>query len=140
MPKHCHDELKRRWKMLHGSINYNEAIEAHESLSLWLSKINLAAKESLPKESPHKTGKETLTLIALGASEQLRVSLSSTNAIESCYSMVRRMTKNVKNWNRGTDPISLRYLTLTRLPSMIISLWYTLVIDIFLLQRSSGSS
>ena len=37
-------------------------------------------------------------------------------------------------------PISLRYLTLTRLPSMIISLWHTLVIDIFLLQRSSGSS
>ena len=36
--------------------------------------------------------------------------------------------------------ISLRYLTLTRLPSMIISLWHTLVIDIFLLQRSRGSS
>ena len=101
LPKHCYDELKRRWKMLHGSINYNEAIEAHESLSLWLSKTNLAAKESL-----HKTGKETLTLIALGASEQLRVSLSSTNAIESCYSMVRRMAKNVKNWNRGTDQVA----------------------------------
>ena len=43
-------------------------------------------------------------------------------------------------WQAGKTPISLRYLTLTRLPSMIISLWHTLVIDIFLLQRSSGLS
>ena len=98
LPKAHHSELRRRWKLLHGSVEYADALGSYESLEKWLSKINAAAAQSLVESN-----KETLTLIKLGVPRPLHTCLASTNAIESCYSMVSRSCRNVKNWNKGTD-------------------------------------
>ena len=44
---------------------------------------------------------ESLTLHRLGVSSLLRRTLSMTNAIESCLSTVRWVTRNVKRWQSG---------------------------------------
>ena len=44
---------------------------------------------------------ETLTIMALGLSESLRRSLSSTNAAESLISRTRHVKRNVKRWRGG---------------------------------------
>jgi hypothetical protein len=44
---------------------------------------------------------ETVTLQRLGASEQLRKTLGSTNPIESMIEIVRRTQRNVKSWQDG---------------------------------------
>jgi transposase-like protein len=44
---------------------------------------------------------ETLTVMALGLSESLRRSLSSTNAAESLISRTRHVKRNVKRWRGG---------------------------------------
>lgn len=44
---------------------------------------------------------ETVTLQRLGASEQLRTTLGSTNPCESMIEIVRRIQRNVKNWQDG---------------------------------------
>jgi len=44
---------------------------------------------------------ETLTILALGLSESLRRSLSSTNAAESLISRTRHVKRNVKRWRGG---------------------------------------
>jgi putative transposase len=44
---------------------------------------------------------ETLTITALGLSDSLRRSLSSTNAAESLISRTRHVKRNVKRWRGG---------------------------------------
>ena len=44
---------------------------------------------------------ETLTIIALGLSEALRRSFSTTNAVESLISRTRHVKRNVKRWRGG---------------------------------------
>jgi transposase-like protein len=44
---------------------------------------------------------ETLTLLALGLSDALRRSLSTTNAVESLISRTRHVKRNVKRWRGG---------------------------------------
>jgi uncharacterized membrane protein len=44
---------------------------------------------------------ETLTVIDLGLPKLLRQSFSTTNAIESAFSGVRGVTRQVKRWRNG---------------------------------------
>jgi transposase-like protein len=44
---------------------------------------------------------ETVTVQRLGAAEQLRRTLASTNPIESMFEIVRRVQRNVKRWQGG---------------------------------------
>lgn len=44
---------------------------------------------------------ETLTIVALGLSEALRRSFSTTNAVESLISRTRHVKRNVKRWRGG---------------------------------------
>ena len=44
---------------------------------------------------------ETLTIIALGLSEALRRSFSTTNAVESLISRTRHVKRNVNRWRGG---------------------------------------
>jgi transposase-like protein len=44
---------------------------------------------------------ETLTILALGLSDSLRRSLSTTNAVESLISRTRHVKRNVKRWRGG---------------------------------------
>jgi putative transposase len=52
-------------------------------------------------ESVREGLEETLTILALGLSESLRRSLSSTNAAERLISRTRHVKRNVKRWRGG---------------------------------------
>ena len=100
LPQDRHTEFKRRWKRLHGFTDYVSSKVEYESLLSWLKRINHAAFTSL-KESEM----ETLTMIKLGISLLLRKTLSSTNPIESAFSMVRSQTLRVRNWRSSSDQV-----------------------------------
>ena len=98
LPKAHHQEFRRRWKLLHGSADFQGARREHECLRSWLGRRNLEAKRSL-----EEAGGETLTAIQLKCPALLRRTLMSTNPIESAFSMVRERTGRVKNWGSGPD-------------------------------------
>ena len=47
---------------------------------------------------------ETLTVHRLHVAMQLRKTLASTNVIESAFSTVERVCRNVKRWHDGDQP------------------------------------
>ena len=109
LPEDRHTEFKRRWRKLHGFTDYISSQLEYEALLGWLRKINHAAFTSL-KEAEM----ETLTTIKLGVSLLLRRSLSSTNPIESAFSMVKHKVCRVKNWRSSPDQV-LRWSAVTLL-------------------------
>lgn len=100
LPQAHHLEFKRRWKMLHSFNDYSSSQREYNNLLSWLSKMNYAALTSL-KEA----GMETLTVIKLKISPLLRRTLSSTNPIESAFSIVRDKVSRVKNWKSSSDQV-----------------------------------
>jgi hypothetical protein len=52
-------------------------------------------------DSPMEGLEETLTVQELGVRKRLKGSLASTNAIESCFSTVEPICRQVKCWQRG---------------------------------------
>jgi len=52
-------------------------------------------------ESVREGLEETLTIVALGLSDALRRSFSTTNAVESLIGRTRRVKRNVKRWRGG---------------------------------------
>jgi putative transposase len=56
-----------------------------------------------------EVGEELLTLPALGITGELRKSLSSTNLIESLFSVVREKLHRVKNWKGQRSNQILRW-------------------------------
>ena len=86
--------------MLHGFNDYNSSQREYNNLLSWLSRINHAAFTSL-KEAEM----ETLTVIKLKVSSLLRRTLSSTNPIESAFSIVRNKVSRVKNWRSSSDQV-----------------------------------
>ena len=75
------------------------------SLRTWLLAISHDAAVSLDE-----AGDELLTLHALGIDGELRKSLYSTNPIESLFSVVRGMTRRVKNWRSQKSQQPLRWI------------------------------
>lgn len=100
LPPSRHIEFKSRWKKLHGMPDELSSKLEHESLLSWLKRVNHSAFTSL-KEAEM----ETLTTIKLGVSLLLRRSLSSTNPIESVFSVVREKVRRVKNWGSSSDQV-----------------------------------
>ncbi len=100
LPQERHLEFKRRWKMVHGFNDYDSSQREYNKLLSWLSRINYAALASL-KEAKE----ETLTVIKLKVSPLLRRTLSSTNPIESAFSIVRDKVSRVKNWRSSSDQV-----------------------------------
>ena len=80
--------------------DYDSAQREYNKLLSWLSRINYAALASL-KEAKE----ETLTVIKLKVSPLLRRTLSSTNPIESAFSIVRDKVSRVKNWRSSPDQV-----------------------------------
>ena len=109
LPEARHTEFKRRWRKLHGFTEYFPSKTEYEALLRWLKKINHSAFTSL-KEAEM----ETLTTIRLGVSLLLRRSLSSTNPIESAFSIVKQKVCRVKNWRTSPDQ-ALRWSAVTLL-------------------------
>ena len=101
LDKKYHLEFKRRWRKLHGQVDYQEALKDYKTLVRWLGEINVEAQNSL-----EEAGKEMLTVIKLRVSKELRKTLSSTNAIESVFDKVRCKSRRVKNWKSSADQVS----------------------------------
>ncbi len=56
----------------------------------------------VPVQSDRREGlDETLTVLTLNLSAQLRRSLATANAAESLLSRTRQVTRNVKRWRNG---------------------------------------
>jgi transposase-like protein len=105
IPKSYHETLVWRMRKLMGLNAYKEAQMEYRSLRKWLEGISHSAANSLDE-----AGEELLTLHKLGITGELRKSLSSTNIIESLFSVVRAKLQNVKNWKSRKTVQTLRWV------------------------------
>lgn len=96
LPENCRTEWRRRLRAAYTMTGYSEAKAALQKLWRQLVDINPSAARSLEEGM-----EETLTVHRLGVGPLLRGTLASTNPIESCFSTVRRVTRNVKRWQGG---------------------------------------
>lgn len=88
--------VKRQLEDAYGHATYGDARRALERLQRELQTLNPSAARSLAEGL-----EETLTVHRLQVPEMLRKTLSSTNAIESTFSVVQTACRNVKRWRRG---------------------------------------
>jgi transposase-like protein len=103
LPKRWRDEAHRRFRDALGMRSYEDARQELKKLEVWLAERNESAAASL-----REGREELLTLHQLEVPPALRVSLHSTNVIESSFSTVRHGEKNLK-WYRNTR-MSQRWL------------------------------
>jgi transposase-like protein len=76
--------------------NYEDAKKSLELTVKYLQRLNPSAARSLEEGL-----EETLTVHRLGITGILKKVLSSTNPIESCFSIMRTVTERVKRWRKG---------------------------------------
>jgi putative transposase len=96
LPENCRTDWRRRMRAAYTMTGYSEAKAALQKLWRQLVEINPSAARSLEEGM-----EETLSVHRLGVGPLLRGTLASTNPIESCFSTVRRVTRNVKRWQGG---------------------------------------
>jgi len=101
LSENYHAEFRRRWKLLHGMVEYDKALKEYADLLKWLGRFNQAAVQSLEEAEL-----ETLTVVKLKTPALLRKTLLSTNPIESAFSRVQDQVHRVKNWKSGKDQVS----------------------------------
>jgi len=89
-------ELSRRLGEAYGETDYDRALALLKQAAVWLEGINPDAAASLREGM-----EETLTVVRLGVHANLRKTLSSTNVMESAYSVVEQVTGRVKRWRPG---------------------------------------
>lgn len=93
LPKRYHKLLAMKLTAAWAMTDYQEAKKELYKVHDWLASINQAAAKSLEEGF-----EETLTINRLGLPEQLRRLFSSTNIIESCFSLSDDLCRNVKHW------------------------------------------
>jgi putative transposase len=97
---HLTDEQKpavaKRLNAAYALENYAAAKQALNALHRELMDLNPSAARSLGEGM-----EETLTVHRLHVPMQLRKTLASTNVIESAFSIVEQVCKNVKRWHGG---------------------------------------
>src|SRR5205085_2308879 len=96
LPEEYKNDVKRKMQNAYAMTEYADAKRALESLHRELMHLNPSAARSLEEGL-----EETLTVHRLRVPEQLRRSLSSTNVIESAFSIVETVCRNVKRWRDG---------------------------------------
>jgi transposase-like protein len=96
LPERHHAELDRRLSEAYQAKSYSQARSALESTVRWLTKLSPDAAASLEEGLD-----QTITVIRLGVPATLRLTLSSTNVIESALSVTRTVTARVKRWRAG---------------------------------------
>ena len=89
-------DVKRKLQNAYDLLDYHAAKKALTHLVRELMDINPSAARSLEEGL-----EETLTVHKLGVPAQLRRTLSSTNLIESAFSVVETVCRNVKRWRPG---------------------------------------
>jgi putative transposase len=85
--------MRAAYSMRHASDARNLLLKLHDELA----QNNPSAATSLAEGL-----EDTLTLLELDVDRRLRLSLSSTNSIESSFSVVERICRQVKRW-QGSD-------------------------------------
>src|SRR5947209_14916229 len=97
---HLTDEQKpavaRKLNAAYALEGYDAAKEALNALHRELMDLNPSAARSLGEGM-----EETLTVHRLHLPPQLRKTMASTNVIESAFSIVEKVCKNVKRWHGG---------------------------------------
>jgi len=96
LPDEHKAEVKRKMQNAYAMADYPDAKRALERLHRELMDLNPSAARSLEEGM-----EETLTVHRLRVPDQLRRSLSSTNVIESAFSIVETVCRNVKRWRDG---------------------------------------
>ena len=96
LPEEHKADVKRKLQNAYAMVDYGDAKRALERLHRELMDINPSAARSLEEGL-----EETLTVHRLRVPEQLRRTLTSTNVIESAFSIVETVCRNVKRWRDG---------------------------------------
>ena len=99
LPDEYKADVKKKLQNAYAMAEYADAKCALEKLHRELMDLNPSAARSLEEGM-----EETLTVHKLRVPDQLRRTLSSTNVIESAFSIVETVCRNVKRW-RPCDQI-----------------------------------
>src|SRR3984885_11440973 len=102
LPEQHKADVKRKLQNAYALVDYTEAKRALEKLHRELMDLNPSAARSLEEGM-----EETLTVHKLRVPDQLRRTLCCTNVIESAFSIVETVCRNVKRWRPG-DQIERR--------------------------------
>jgi putative transposase len=96
LPDEHKSDVKRKLQNAYAMADYGDARRALDRLHRELMDLNPSAARSLEEGM-----EETLTVHKLRVPEQLRRTLCCTNAIESAFSIVETVCRNVKRWRDG---------------------------------------
>lgn len=96
LPEEHHGHVRQKLHSAYGMREYADARRALDLLLRELMDLNPSAARSLQEGL-----EETLTVHRLRVPPMLRTSLSSTNVIESTFSVVETVCRNVKHWQGG---------------------------------------
>lgn len=96
LPETHQADIERRLKAAYAMSSYKDAKAALDRIRDYLQRLNPSAARSLEEGL-----EETLTLHRLGVADALRVSLKSTNIIESSLARVEQISGRVKRWRAG---------------------------------------
>lgn len=96
LPDEYKADVRRKLQNAYSMAGYPEAKRALDQLHRELMDLNPSAARSLEEGM-----EETLTVHKLGVPDQLRRTLCCTNVIESAFSIVETVCRNVKHWRDG---------------------------------------
>ena len=96
LPEEYKADVRRKMQNAYAMTDYQDAKRALDQLHRELMELNPSAARSLEEGL-----EETLTVHKLRIPEQLRRTLTSTNVIESAFSIVETVCRNVKRWRAG---------------------------------------
>jgi len=96
LPEEHKPSVKKKLQNAYAMAEYSDAKRALERLHRELMELNPSAARSLEEGM-----EETLTMHRLRVPAQLRRTLASTNVIESAFSIVETVCRNVKRWRAG---------------------------------------
>ena len=96
LPDEYKADVRRKMQNAYAMAEYADAKRALDQLHRELMDLNPSAARSLEEGM-----EETLTVHKLRVPDQLRRTLASTNVIESAFSIVETVCRNVKRWRDG---------------------------------------
>jgi putative transposase len=96
LPDEYKADVRKKMQNAYQMADYSDAKRALDQLHRELMDLNPSAARSLEEGL-----EETLTVHKLRVPDQLRRTLASTNVIESAFSIVDTVCRNVKRWRTG---------------------------------------
>lgn len=96
LPPEHQEAIDARIRAAYNMADYDKAKESLDLTVRYLERLNPSAAASLREGL-----EETLTVHKLEVTGLLKKTLSTTNPIESCFSVTRTITGRVKRWNGG---------------------------------------